>query len=242
MTEKNNKVPIAILSYFLIAFILQGVLKISGILVFEKALDWEIFSVIDNNKWIGIVYYTILIVMNMYCLSFALTSKPYSNKWYHYVIMVGVAFINTVIKTNHVLTNQQHLLFDVLMYIAVPLFINFTTREKDKLFENNLFNNILTITIQIALYFCYLGLGYWSALLNSLLPVSPKVFASSTNFLVRLEVYIGLGAFMLSMNMLIQYVKRRFDMFIPIDIASDEAKKKELEDKKAKKNSKKNGK
>ena len=51
MANKNNKVPIAILSCFLIAFILQGVLKISGILVFEKALNWEIFDIIDTHKW-----------------------------------------------------------------------------------------------------------------------------------------------------------------------------------------------
>lgn len=242
MTEKNNKVPIAILSCFLIAFILQGVLKLSGILVFEKALDWEIFTIIDTHKWIPIIYYSLIVFINMYCLSFALTSKPYSKKWYHYVIMLIVAFGNTIIKLNYTLTNQQHILFDVLMYIVVPLIVNFTTSTKDKLFKNDLFNIILTITIQISLYFGFIGLGYWSNLLNSLLPISPVVLSASTNFLIRLEVYIGLAMFMLSMNMLIQSIKRRFDMNIPIDIATEEAKVKELQEKKAKKNSKKNGK
>ena len=47
--KDNSKVPIAILSCFLIAFILQGILKISGVFIFEKALDWEIFKIIDNS-------------------------------------------------------------------------------------------------------------------------------------------------------------------------------------------------
>ena len=83
---KNHKVPSAILSCFLIAFIIQGVLKLSGIFVFDKALDWDIFKIIDNNKFLYVVYYSILIFIVEYCLSFALTTKCYSKKWYHTVI------------------------------------------------------------------------------------------------------------------------------------------------------------
>lgn len=76
MNNKNNKVPIAVLSCFLIAFIIQGILKLCGIFVFEKALDLDIFKLIDNNLWLQIIYYSLIVFATMYCLSFSLTSRP----------------------------------------------------------------------------------------------------------------------------------------------------------------------
>ena len=55
---------------------------------------------------------------------------------------------------------------------------------------------------------------------------------ASTAFLVQFEKYIGLIAFMLAMNILIKRIK---EMNKPVDIASDEAKLKELEEIKNKK-------
>ena len=206
MTEKNNKVPIAILSCFLIAFILQGVLKLSGILVFEKALSWEIFSVIDKYFWLQVVYYSIFAIIGMYCLSFTLTTKPYSKKWYHYFIIIAVAFLNSYIKLKHTVVFRTHILFDVLMYIAIPLFINFTSERKNRL-NFNLFNIVLTISMQIALYFCYLGLCYWSSLLNTLILINPILISASANFLIQSELYMGLVVLMLSFNVLLNNIK-----------------------------------
>jgi hypothetical protein len=70
MEKDNKKVPIAILSCFLIAFILQGILKISGLFVFEKALNLEIFNIIDNSILFQIFYYSLLSFISIYCLSF----------------------------------------------------------------------------------------------------------------------------------------------------------------------------
>lgn len=209
MTEKNNKVPIAILSCFLVAFILQGVLKLSGILVFEKALDWEIFSIIDKYESTRIIYNSIIVMIAVYCLSFSFTSKPYSNKWYHYVIIVLSSFCIVTIRMRFNLTNKEHLLLDVFAYIIVPFIINITSNFKNKVFSNNVFGIITTFSINIALYFYYLGLGYWSGVLNSLLPFNPIWLLSSAMFLINLEVYIGLFGFMLSSNILINYIKRR---------------------------------
>ena len=210
MENKNNdRVPMAILSCFLIAFILQGTLKMCGIFVFEKALDWGIFSVIDNVLWLRIVYYSFIVSIAIYCLSFSLTNKPYSKKWYHYFIIISVAIINTIIKLKINITYQWHIVFDVLMYIIVPLIVNFTTKKSERLFGNSLSEVVLTISIQIALYFCFIGLGYWSGLLNSLLPIQPTLLASSTFFLIQVEVYIGIIMTMLSLNILIKQIKRR---------------------------------
>lgn len=240
MTEKNNKVPIAILSCFLIAFILQGVLKLSGILVFEKALDWEIFSIIDKYKWATIIYNSVIVMIAVYCLSFTFMSKPFSNKWFHYFIIVFIPLGVVSLRTLCTLTNQQHLLLDILVYMVVPFIVNITSNKKDKLFDNNAFGIISTLSINIILYFYYLGLGYWSGVLTSLLPINPMWLLSSAMFLIKLEVYIGLFAFMLSSNISFNYIKRRNNMYLPVDIATDEAKVKELQEKKAKKNSKKN--
>ena len=231
MKDDNSKVPVAISSCFMIAFILQGALKLCGVLVFEKALDWEIFTIIDCHKWLQIVYYSLMTIIAIYCLSFTLTSKPYSKKWWHYVLIGVVATINTVLKFKFIFTTQQHILFDIAMYIIVPLIVNFTTNENDRL-QFNVFNVVLTISIQIALYFCYLGLNYWSALLNTLLPINPILISASAYFLIQFEVYTGLITLMLSVNVLISKIRRN-DMFIPTNIASKkaklEAKKEKLE-------------
>lgn len=243
MTHKNNKVPIAILSCFLIAFIMQGVLKLSGILVFEKALDWEIFSIIDNNKYLQLTLYSCFNILTVYCMSFALTSKPYSKRIYHYLIILISAVGITTFRMFGVYTQQANILMDVLLYVIIPFVINITTDKNDRLFHKiNVFAVVTMISVNVFIYFGYLGLGYWSAILNSLLPIQTSWLLSSANFLIKLEVYIGLTMLMLSLNMLILNIKEKNNMFMPMDIATDEAKKKALEEKKAKKDSKKNGK
>ena len=99
MNKDNSKVPIAILSCFLIAFIIQGSLKLGGILIFEKALDWEIFSIIDNSKILQSIIYPIFTCLNIYCLSFSLSNIPYSRKWFHYVIIIVVGYASTIYRT-----------------------------------------------------------------------------------------------------------------------------------------------
>lgn len=241
MTNKNNKVPIAILSCFLIAFILQGVLKLSGILVFEKALDWNIFSVIDKYKILQLILYSCFNILTVYCMAFALTSKPYSKKWYHYASIILFSVGVVAFRMFATYTQQVNILLDVLLYIVVPFAINITTDKTNRLFEKmDIFAIVTTLSINIFLYFGYLGVTYWSNILTSLIPIKTVWLTSSTNFLIRLEIYIGMITLMLSLNMLIQYFKRRINMNMPMDIATDEAKVKELEEKKAKKNSKKN--
>lgn len=208
MTEKNNKVPIAILSCFLIAFILQGVLKLSGILVFEKALDWEIFSVIDKHKSLQLIFYSCFNILTVYCMSFALTSKPYSKKWYHYIIILLFAVGVTAFRMFGKYTQQVNILLDVLLYVVIPFAINITTDKSDRLFTNvNVFAVVTTLTMNIFIYLFYLGLNYWSGLLNSILVLNPLWVSSSALFLVQIEVYIGVITFMLSVNMLIKYIK-----------------------------------
>jgi len=213
MENKNNRdnsrVPVAVLCCFLVAFIIQGVLKLCGVFVFEKTLSWGIFEIIDNTKWLYITYYSLIVFLTIYCLSFMLTSEPFSRKWYHYVIMLIVSFGITTLKTFIVLDYKIHVLLDIMIYIIVPLVINFTTATKYKLLANNIFDAIITISLQIGMYFCYLGLGYWSGVLNSLLPMSLLYIPASANFLIRLEMYIGLVSIMLSMNMLVKKLKRR---------------------------------
>lgn len=206
---KNQKVVSAILSCFIIAFILQGVLKITGIFVFEKALDWQIFTIIDNSKCASLIYNSLLTTIIIYCLSFALSSKCYSNKWYHYVIILGSAFGIISIKTFTNVSDRMYIVYDLIAYILIPLIINLTTKKDYKIYINNkLANIVITITIQILLYFCYLGLTYWSGLLNSFLPTSYYLIPSSTSFLIRLEVFIGLISLMLSLNILIKNVNK----------------------------------
>lgn len=209
--NENHRVPTAILSCFLIAFVLQGVLKLSGVFIFEKALDWEIFAIIDSNEWVQIIYYSLIVLITTYCLSFALTSKPYSKKWYHYAILVVASVGITAIRMYVEISAQLNIVLDIFIYVLVPLIINFTTNEKDRLFGKSINNIVMAITIQISLYFCYLGLTYWSGLLNSILPINTMWLSASAMFLINLEVYIGLIAFMFSMNALITSIKNKED-------------------------------
>ena len=229
MNKDNSRVPVAILSCFLIAFILQGVLKLSGIFIFEKALNWQIFNIIDNSKILECIYYSFIVFINVYFLSFALTSKPYSNKWYHYLILLIVSFGSTTIKNLITFTNQIYIVFDVLVYIIIPFIINLTTDKCNKILKNDIFGIIVTLALNIMMYFCYIGLGYWSNLLTSILLIEPIFLASSTFFLIRLEMYIGLVTFMLSMNVVIKEIIEMRNLNLPVDIATDEAKIEELE-------------
>lgn len=231
MNKNNRKVPIAILGCFLIAFIIQGVLKFCGILVFEKALDWEIFSIIDNSKTLQCIIYPIFVCLTIYCLSFALTTKPYSTKWFHYVLIVIFGYASTIYKLLIIdYPYKLDIMIDVIIYIILPFVINITNSNDKKLFKNNIYGIITSLSMHILMYCAYLGLSYWSGLLTSLLPIKPVYLSSSTHFLIRLEIYIGLITFMLSMNSLINYIKEVINMYRPFDIASDEAKQKEIEE------------
>lgn len=241
MTEKNNKVPIAILSCFLIAFILQGVLKISGILVFEKALNWEIFSVIDKSITLQSIIYPLFVCLTIYCLSFSLSTKPYSKKWFHYLLILIFGYSSTIYRT--LITDYSYkidIIIDIVIYVLLPFIISITNDNDKRLFKNDLYGIVTSLAIHIFMYLAYLGLCYWSSLLTSLLIINPIYVSSSTNFLIRLELYTGLVTFMLSMNVLTNYIKEENKMIRPFDISTEEAKVKELQEKKAKKNSKKN--
>lgn len=236
MEKDNSKVPVAVLSCFLIAFIVQGALKLCGVLVFEKALDWKIFAVIDSHKWLQVVYHSLLNMVCIYCLSFALTRRPYSRKWVHYLIIAGAAFGVTSFRMFANYTMRTNILLDLLIYVVVPFAISITVESSDRLFERNtVFGIVVTLSINIFLYFAYLGLTYWSLLLNSLLPINPMWVVSSTNFLVNFEVYMALIVLMISINVLINKVKENKNMIMPQNIASKKAKltaKKEVLEKK----------
>lgn len=231
MNKNNRKVPIAILGCFLIAFIIQGVLKFCGILVFEKALDWEIFSIIDNSKILQCIIYPIFVCLTIYCLSFSLTTKPYSKKWFHYVLIIVSGFSCTIYRTLKIdYSFKIDIILDIIIYVLIPFIISITNDKNKKLFKNDIYGIITLLATHIFMYCAYLGLCYWSSLLTSLLPINPVYLSSSTNFLVRLELYIGLITFMLSINSLVNYIKEVVDMHRPFDIASDEAKQKEIEE------------
>lgn len=201
----NRKVPTAILCCFLIAYIIQGILKLSGIFIFEKALDWDIFAIIDENIWLNILFNSIINIIAVYCLSFCLTTRPYSNKWYHYAIIIVSSVSMITLKLLVVIPIQFQFLIDVYLYIIVPLVINLTTNKKYKVINKNF---IIVLAIQILLYFCYLGLCYWSLLLNSLIPIDQTILNSANMFLTFLEVYIGLVTIMLSFNILLSNIKK----------------------------------
>lgn len=231
--KTNKKVPIAILSFFMVAFLIQVVLKLSGVFIFEKALDWQIFGIIDNNLWFSIPYYSLFVLLPIYCLSFTLTTKPYSNKWYHYVIIVVASVSVTVFKLLCKFDVRTTLLIDILVdlviYIGVPLLIYFTSSKSNRLFEVlNITNIIVVIASQILIYFAYLGLNYWSLLLNSFIPTSQIFLYASSALLVQMEVYAGLVMLMLSINILIERFKKEDSMVRPINVASDKAKAEEL--------------
>ena len=208
MNKDNSKVPSAILSCFLIAFILQGILKLSGVFIFEKALNWDIFRIIDNNRVLEIIYYTIINAFAVYCLSFAFSRKTYSNKWYHYILVIGIAGITTSLKYLLPYKVELQFVYDILSYIIVPTIISLTLDKKYRVFDKiNLNAVIITLTIQIVLYFCYLGLCYWSLMLNSLIISTQVTLYSSTHFLVFFEMYIGLYMILLSTSILIDKIK-----------------------------------
>lgn len=203
----NKKVPIAVLSCFLIAFILQGVLKLCGVFVFEKVVNWDIFRIIEETKALKIIFCSLIVCFNMYCLSFAFTEKPYSNKWYHYVIIIlcgtGITLIKFFIDPNI----KIQVLTDIFVYIVVPFVINITNK-KYRAFEELKFTNIVTtLIVHIILYFCYLGLTYWSSLLTSFIITKQIFIASSTMFLIYFEMYIGLVLLMFSLNNFIFILK-----------------------------------
>lgn len=211
--KTNKKVPIAILSFFMVAFLIQVVLKLSGVFIFEKALDWQIFGIIDNNLWLAIPYYSLFVLTTIYCLSFVLTGKPYSKKWYHYLIIVvasfGVTIFKLLVTFNARTTLLIDIVVDILIYICIPLLIYFTTPKTERLFgTTNITNVIIVIAIQILLYFCYLGLNFWTGLLNSLIPVNQIFVQSSFALLLQLEVYMALVTLMLSINILINGLKK----------------------------------
>lgn len=245
----NKRVPFAILSCFTIAFILQGVLKLSGVFIFEKALNWEIFKIIDNSTVLSIIYYSLFVLLAMYCLSFTFSKHCYSKRWYHYIILVVGAFGTTTMKfllgTAH--TVQASLIIDILYdlftYVAIPLLIYFTTPREDRLFEKYTVSNVvLIITLQLLLYLFYLGLNYWSALLSSIIPSLQHILYASTAVLTQIEVYIGLVTLMLTINVLIQNFMKEDTMLKPINVASEKAKDAELKRVKAEKAAKKRGK
>ena len=208
--KDNRKVPIAILSCFLIAFILQGILKISGVFIFEKALDWDIFNIIDNNRVLSIIFQILINIIAVHCLSFAFTTRAYSNKWYHWLIItVGCSSIITIRMTFETPFFVEFI-YDILLYVTIPFIVNITTERKYKVFEKtNVTSIVTTLSIQILLYFCYLGLCYWSNVLSSSIPNVQTYFSSSKMFLIYFELYIGLVLLMLSLNTAINKIKRR---------------------------------
>lgn len=240
MIKENYKVPFAVLSCFLITFILQGILKLCGIFVFEKALDWQIFGIIDNTLWLQIIYYSLAVIIICYCLSFSLTDKFYSKKWYHYLIIVlcsvGVTTLRLMLTT---LSFPIQILLDILIYVVVPSVVYFTTPKENRMIGNGLFGVVVSIAFHIMLYFIYLGLNYWSGVLSSFIFIKPEYANSVSLFLVKLEVYFALFSFLLSTNIIVKVIKRRnTDMQLPVDIASEEAKAKALKERAEKKNAK----
>lgn len=209
MNKDNSKVPIAVLSCFLIAFILQGMLKASGVLIFEKALDWEIFKIIDNNLFLNITFYSMLSFCAVYCLSCSFMLNYTNKTWWHYILMFLSSFGFTALRKILILTTLHHLLIDVFIYIVVPFVIQITTTPEYKMIKNDLFGVITTLCLNIFLYLAYLGLCYWSSVLNSLIIMNPTWLSSSSNFLIQTEVYLGLIIFMLSSNSLVKYIKGR---------------------------------
>ena len=209
MDKDNRKVPVAILSCFLIAFILQGILKISGVFIFEKALSWEIFKIIDSNILLTITYYTIITIIGVYCLSFAFISKYNSVKWYYYVLIFVVSYGFTALRTLVLTPIYIEYILDAILYIIIPIIINLLTDKRYRLFENiNITTFVMLVSLQILLYLSYLGLCYWSSMLSSFILISQTTMPASTSFLVFFEMYIGLILLMLSLNVFINYIRK----------------------------------
>lgn len=207
--KNNNKVPIAVLSFFLIAFILQGILKISGVFIFEKALNWDIFRIIDSNYWLRINYYSIINLINVYCLSFTLNTRCYTKKhWLSAIIVVGT-YIVTICRLTLKTPFYMEYVYDVLLYIYIPSIVSILSEKQTKMFDNNFVGIINIITIHIMLYFCYLGIGYWSGLTSSIIVANQVIVYASSMFLIQLERYIGVVLLMLSLNIFNKNIKRR---------------------------------
>lgn len=236
----NRKVPLAILCCFLIAFILQGTLKLCGVFVFDKALDWDIFRIIDSSIFLYVVYYSIFIFISIYCLSFCLLCKPYSKKWWHYVLIAVVSVAMTLIKRFTLATITNQIIYDIIIYVVLPVIINLTADKDNRLIFNDKVTNVVVITsLQILLYFSYMGLNYWSGMLNSIIATTQYVLQPSAMFLIITEVYIGLGLLMLSSNAIISQIKQGgANMFFPVNLSTEEAKEKELEELKEKQENK----
>jgi hypothetical protein len=207
MNKDNKKVPSAILSCFLIAFVIQGILKLSGIFIFEKALNLDIFRIIDNNKIFEIIYYSLINAFAIYCMSFAFAKKIYSNKWYHYILIIGSSCLITSLKLLLNYSVEIQFVYDILSYVIIPTIISLTLDKENRVFSKiSLEAIIITVSAQIIFYFYYLGLGYWSGLLNSLNPVTQMTLYASTSFLIFFEMYIGLLMLTLSMSILINKI------------------------------------
>lgn len=229
MDRRNRKVFSAILSCFLIAFVIQGILKICGIFVFEKALNWGIFGIIDKNLWMQICYHSTINLIAIYCLSFSLNIKPYSDKWYHYLIIFLSAFGITACRMLLKMPFFMEFVYDTILYIVIPTIVNLTISRENRICIGGKFSNIITsISIQIILYFCYLGLCYWSSLLSSrIIAIQTRMYVS-THFLIFFELYIGLILMMLSLNNFIFYVKEKNKMIWPSNIATEKARKERI--------------
>ena len=120
-------------------------------------------------------------------------------------------------------------MYDIVLYIGVHIIINSTTDKKYKLFEDkDITSIVITVSIQILLYFCYLGLTYWSSMLSSVIIESQTTVVASASFLIFFELYIGLALLMMSLNNLINKIKEIIVMIRPQNIASDEAIAEEL--------------
>lgn len=228
--KDNSKVPFAVWCCFLIAFIVQCILKMNGIFVFEKTLNWQIFDTIDKNITLTIIYYSFTIMLVQYCLSFSFTGTLKPKKFYHYFLIVNSSFLVTIIRTKMIFTLSENMLMDILLYIVIPIVINITSNAENRLFKRDLFDIVATISVHIALYMFYLGLTYCSSMLASIIVIKPTWVSPSKAFLIYFELYWGLVTLKMTMNMLINKLKRRNVMIMPVNIASDEAKEKELEE------------
>ena len=124
-------------------------------------------------------------------MSFILTNKPYSDKWYHYALIIIISYFITWIRTTYNLSYAMHTILDIIGYVIVPFIINLTNNNKNKLFNNNYASIVITLSLQVVFYFCYLGLTYWSSLLTSLIVINPMFVSTSRSFLIFFEVLLN---------------------------------------------------
>lgn len=196
---QKNKIAVATLACFLVAFVAAYALKILGIFIFEKALDWQIFKIIDENRFLLIAFYTVLTFGIMYCLTFAPSGKLYSKIWWHYVILAATSIGTVLGRLYFVPVPQAHFIYDIIAYIGIPIIFNiFIFKTIDKM---------VAIVTSIFLYFCFAGMTDWSNMLNELLDIYITNPPASTYMLIYTEVLIGLGLILLSGNYAINYLK-----------------------------------